>query len=343
MRYTIKDIAEELGVSITTVSLIINNRPCRISEETRKKVWDLVKKYNYTPNSNARALVTKKTQTIGLIVPDISNDFFSELAKGVERAAQKQEYSVVFCSSDNKGKKDLTNAALLISKQIDGLILAPSLGNTDVADIAEFNDLVQRNNLPVVLADRTIPFCSYNCVQSNNRQGGYMATNYLLSLGHHKIGCITGPMDVDSARERHQGYTDALQMANTSIDTSLIVTGDYQIESGAACAAALISRGATAIFACNDMMALGAMREIRKQKLKLPTDISLIGFDDITVCELLDPPLSTIHQPLYEVGKTAFQLMAKLIEKPTSKIENTMLSPQLMQRGTTGPPSGGSL
>lgn len=335
MRFTIKDIAEELGVSTTTVSLIINNRPCRISEETRKNVWALVKKYNYTPNSNARALVTKKTHTIGLIVPDISNNFFSELANGVERAAQRLEYSVVFCSSDNSGKKDLKNTALLISKQIDGLIIAPSLGNSDVQDIAEFNGLVERNNLPVVLADRTIPFCSYNCVQSNNRQGGYLATNYLLDLGHRRIGCITGPLEVDSARARHEGYTDALQMAGIPPDESLIVSGDYQIDSGAECTRLLLEQNVTALFACNDMMALGAMREIRRQKLRLPRDISLIGFDGINVCDLLDPPLTTIYQPLYEVGKTAFQLIVELIEKPSSKIENIMLAPKLKEGGTT--------
>lgn len=157
VNYTIKDIAAELGVSITTVSLIINNRPCRVSEKTRKEVLDLVKKYNYTPNSSARALVTKKTETIGLIVPDISNPFFSELAKGVERAAQKNNYSVIFCNSDNKAKKDIKNTALLISKQVDGLILVPSMGDQDVEDIAQFNRLIERKHLPLVLADRTIP------------------------------------------------------------------------------------------------------------------------------------------------------------------------------------------
>lgn len=339
MRYTIKDIANELGVSITTVSLIINNRPCRISDETRQNVLDLVEKYNYTPNSNARALVTKKSQTIGLIVPDISNNFFSELAKGVEKAAQKLDYSVLFCNSDNSGKKDLKNTNMLISKQIDGLIIAPSLGTTDVKDIAEFNDIVKASGLQVVLADRTIPFCSFNCVQSNNRQGGYIATNHLLELGHKKIGCITGPMEVDSARERLQGFTDALSMAGLEVDDNLIASGDYQIESGAAGTRELLKQGVTAIFACNDMMALGAMRECREQKIKIPDEISLMGFDGINVCELLDPPLTTINQPLYEVGKNAFKLISELIEKPTSKIENIMLTPNLIKRSTTSKPA----
>lgn len=340
MRYTIKDIAEELGVSVTTVSLIINNRPCRISEETRKNVWRLVQKYNYTPNYNARALVTKKTQTIGLIVPDIGNSYFSELVKGVTRAAQQEEYSVVFCSSDNSGKNDIQNTSLLISKQIDGLILAPSLCKSNRQDIAQFNDLAQRNNLPVVLADRAIPYSSFNCVQSNNRQGGHSAAEFLLQLGHKKIGCITGPLEVDSARQRYQGYADALQKAGIPLNPCFVVEGDYQMESGAQGAQLLLQQGITALFACNDMMALGAMREIRRQKLKLPRHISLIGFDGINVCDLLDPPLTTIRQPLYQVGKSAFQLIARLIQTPNSKMQTIMLPPTLVERGTTAPPRG---
>lgn len=335
MNYTIKDIAAELGVSITTVSLIINNRPCRVSEKTRKDVLDLVKKYNYTPNSSARALVTKKTETIGLIVPDISNPFFSELAKGVERAAQKANYSVILCNSDNKAQKDIKNTALLISKQVDGLILAPSMGDQDVEYIAQFNRLTQRNRLPLVLADRTVPFGSYNSVLIDNRIGAYQATCHLLELGHRKIGCVTGPLNVDSAEKRYNGYIDALRMNDIEVDEDIICHGDYQVESGFAAAEPLLNKGVTAIFACNDLMALGCMRKARQMGMIPGKDISIMGFDDIPLCELLDQPLTTVRQPLYEMGKHSFQLIKDLIDKPQSRIENIMLPPTVIVRDTT--------
>lgn len=336
-KITIKDIAAELHVSPTTVSLIINDRPCRVSEPIRHAVLECVKKYNYTPNSSARALVMKKTQTIGLIVPDISNPFFAELAKGVERAAQKKQYSVIFCNSDDRGENDLKNFSLLLSKQVDGIILAASLHDKDTKLINQLRQLSTDNKLPVILADRRIPGCEFDIALIDHKKGGSMSTNYLLSLGHQKIGCITGPLTMESAALRYQGYLDALRLAGIEPDPSLCHIGNYQIDSGITGAKKLIEHGADAIFSCNDLMAMGAVRQAKRMGLRPGKDISIIGFDNISLCELLDPPLTTVNQQTYKMGKHCFHLLYDTIQEPGKVQQSIMLRPTLIIRETTPP------
>lgn len=332
---TIKDIAAELNISPTTVSLIINNRPCRVSDPIRQAVLDCVKKYNYTPNSSARALVTKKTQTIGLIIPDISNPFFAELAKGVERAAQKRGYSVIFCNSDDKGENDIRNFSLLLSKQVDGIILASSLHGHESERIEQLHSLVGDNNIPVILADRQIPGCEYDTVLVDHKKGGKIATNYLLNLGYTNIGCITGPMTMESAALRYQGYLEALTTAGITSNPSLTYHGNYQIESGITGTKQLIENGADSIFSCNDMMAMGSVRQARRMGKTPGVDFSIIGFDNISISEVLDPPLTTISQPIYNMGKHCFHLLYDTIHEKEKVQQVIMLRPTLIVRQTT--------
>lgn len=336
-KITIKDIAAELQVSPATVSLVINNRPCRVSAPIRKAILECVKKYNYTPNPSARALVTKRTQTIGLIVPDISNPFFSELAKGVVRAAQEKQYSVIFCNSDNNGEDDLKNIELLLNKQVDGIILAPAILATDPQMSEKFHKITTDNQIPIVLADRHIPGCDFDIVLIDNQKGARLATNYLLSLGHKKIGCITGPLSMDSAAARHQGYLDSLAFAGIAHSPDLCYFGNYQVESGIAGAEKLIQNGASAIFSCNDLMAMGAMRQAKKMGLEPGKDISIIGFDDIPLSPLLDPPLTTVNQPVYKLGKHCFYLLHATLQEPEKVQQSVMLRPTLKIRESTIP------
>lgn len=334
---TIKDIAAELNISPTTVSLIINDRPCRVSEPIRQAVLDCVKKYNYTPNSSARALVTKKTQTVGLIIPDISNPFFAELAKGVERAAQKKGYSVIFCNSDDKGENDIRNFQLLLNKQVDGIILASSLHDHDIERIDRLHSMVTDNSIPVVLADRQIPGCNFDMVLVDHKKGGKVSTNYMLSLGHTSIGCITGPLTMDSAALRYKGYLEALEAAGITPNPALTYHGNYQIESGISGTRQLIENGADAIFSCNDMMAIGSVREAMRMGKKLGKDFSVIGFDNISLSELLDPPLTTINQQIYKMGKHCFHLLHDTIHTKDKVQQSIMLRPTLVIRQTTLP------
>lgn len=334
---TIKDIAAELNISPTTVSLIINNRPCRVSEPVRQAVLDCVKKYNYTPNSSARALVTRKTQTVGLIVPDISNPFFAELAKGVERAARKKEYSVIFCNSDDKGENDIRNFQLLLSKRVDGIILASSLHDHDIKRIDQLHTMAVDNSIPVVLADRQIPGCDFDIVLVDHKKGGKLSTNYMLSLGHTRIGCITGPLTMDSSALRYKGYLEALKAYGITPDPALTYHGNYQIESGIAGTRQLIENGADAIFSCNDMMAMGSVRQAMRMGKKPGEDFSVIGFDNISLSELLDPPLTTVNQQIYKMGKRCFHLLHDTIYAREKVQQSIMLRPELVVRQTTIP------
>ena len=335
MAYTIRDIAKEVGVSITTVSLVLNNKKCRVSQETRDRILETARNFNYNPNSSARALVTKKTQTLGLIIPDISNPFFSELAMAIETEAQEQNYSIIFCNSSQKGEKDVSNLSLLIGKQVDGLIITTSLSNSDMEHIHQFNRIVYESKIPVVAVDRQIPQKNYDYVSIDHMEGGFLATRHLLELGHRKIGCITGPLDSTSAKERYNGYINALGMFGIQLDESLVYHGDYQMGTGLKGAEILIGRGVSAIFACNDMMACGACRQARLMGRAVGRDLSIIGYDDIPLCEILEQPLTTIAQPISIMGKNACRLLIELIHEPQRKIQNIRFLPSLIVRNTT--------
>ncbi len=335
MSYTLKDIAREAGVSITTVSLVLNNKQCRISPETRKKVLAIAKKYNYNPNSSARALVTKKTYTLGLILPDISNPFFSELAKGIENEAQEHNYSVIFCNSNQNPQKDINNLCLLIGKQVDGLIITTSLSDSDSEYIRQFNRIVYESKISAVAVDRQIPQHNYDSVSIDHLEGGFLAAKHLLELGHKKIGCITGPLDSATARERYNGYVNALEMFGVKADPNLVYPGNFQLDSGVEGAEYLVSQGVSAIFACNDMMAFGAYRQVQAMGKIVGKDISIIGYDDIPLCELLEYPLTTIHQPISKMGRNACRLIIELIKEPQHKRQNIKFLPSLVVRKTT--------
>lgn len=335
MAYTIKDIAREAGVSAATVSLVLNNRKCRVSDATRKKVLEVANRYNYNPNSSARALVTKKTKTLGLIIPDISNPFFAELAKGIETEAQEYNYSVIFCNSNQQGNKDVSNLSLLVSKQVDGLIIATSLGNNDTVLVNQFKRIIYESKTPVVAVDRQIPQSNFDFISIDHFEGGFMATKHLLDLGHKKIGCITGPMHSTSAQERYNGYINALEISGIRPNENFVTRGDYQIKSGLTGAKTLIDNGVSAIFACNDMMAYGAYRQARLMGKTIGTDLSLVGYDDIPLCEIMEHPLTTISQPVSIVGKSACDLVIELIHNPQRKVSNIKFLPTLVIRNTT--------
>ncbi|HHY83390.1 MAG TPA: LacI family transcriptional regulator [Clostridiales bacterium] len=335
MASTIKDIAKEAGVSITTVSLVLNNKECRVSPETREKILETARNLNYNPNSSARALVTKKTNTLGLIIPDINNPFFSGLAKAIEAEAQAHNYSIIFCNSDEKGAKDVSNLSLLVSKQIDGLIISTSLRNSDLEHINQFNRIVYESKIPVVAIDRQIPFKNYDYVSIDHMEGGFLATKHLLELGHKKIGCITGPLESTSAQERYNGYLNALSMFGVKPDPELVYHGDYQLEAGLKGAEILINKGVSAIFACNDMMACGAYRQARLMGKTIGKDLSIVGYDNISICEILEQPLTTIAQPISAVGKNACRLLLELINEPQHRIQNIKFLPTLIVRNTT--------
>ncbi|MBE3578676.1 LacI family DNA-binding transcriptional regulator [Caldanaerobacter subterraneus] len=338
MAVTIKDIARLANVSVTTVSRVINNKPEGVSEETRQKILKLVKELGYQPNAIARGLVTKKTKTIGLIIPDISNPFFPDIARGVEDSAHIYGYNVFLCNTDDNLEKESEYIKALKEKYVDGIIFTSS----SIPKHEHIIELVE-SGIPVVIMDRRVDSENIYGVFLDNYEGGYIATKHLIDLGHEKIGCITGPLYTKSAKERLEGYKKALLDSGIKIDEKLIFEGDYKINGGIIGAERLLkdNKDMSAIFACNDLMAYGAYKTIRSFGYKIPDDISVVGFDDIQLSQILEPQLTTIKQPAYDMGLTAARMLIKLIEGKKLKKKIINFRPQLVIRQSTKLVKGG--
>jgi LacI family transcriptional regulator len=305
---TMRDVAEEANVSITTVSHVINGTRF-VSEELSNRVQKAMKKLNYRPNILARGLRVGKTNTIGLIVPDNSNPFFAEIARVVEDVGFDSGYSVILCNSDGDLDKELSYIDVLLAKQVDGVIFIASSSQT------EHLSLLIRNDLPMVVADRESPNLDVDCVLVDNFRGGYEATRYLLELGHRRIGCIAGPSDLTPSAERVGGYRQALSEFGVPVDEELIVRGDFHFEGGKKAMHKLISlpNRPSAVFVCNDVMAIGAMGIARSAGLKIPDELSIVGFDNIIHSSVTWPPLTTVAQPIEDLAQMSTELLLQTI------------------------------
>ncbi|MBC7231972.1 MAG: LacI family DNA-binding transcriptional regulator [Chloroflexi bacterium] len=330
---TMKDVAQAAGVSVTTVSHVINETRY-VSEELRERVLKAMEDLHYHPNTLARSLRQGISHTIGLIVPDNANPFFADVARVVETHGFKAGYSTILCNSDGQLEKELTYVNVLLAKKVDGVIFIAA--NSQSEHIA----LLTEQKIPVVIADRHMPDVEVDVVLVDNYRGGYLATEYLISLGHHRIGCITGPSDTTPGADRVRGYKDALTFAGLPIDKNLIVRGDFRYAGGASGAQKLLDlkEPPTAIFACNDAMAMAAMAVIRERGLAIPDDISIVGFDDIPQASFTSPPLTTVAQPIQDIGRIATDLLIERMSGSTSRpYQRIILDVKLVIRGSCAP------
>lgn len=337
MRPTLKDIAKQTGLSITTVSLVLNNKPNKISERSRKLILDTAREIGYSRNQLAVSLITKRSHTLGLILPDIRNHFFSYLAKGCEDACQQKGWTMVLCNTENQYQRDVDYLNVLQSKGIDGIIYCMSLLHDEKA-LSLIREQIQRSSLPFLLIDRSSPELPFPVIALDHVHGGYLAAKHLLSLGHRKIGCITGPSYLIDSKQRLEGYHNALAEFGVPFDKGLITEGLYDIESGEKATPYLLKQNVSAIFAYNDMMAYGAYRELRNQGLSIPNDISLMGYDDTMITELLEVPLSTIHQPIEMIGQKAANSLIDSIEENVELRSSIPYEPTLIIRKSTASP-----
>lgn len=304
---TIKDVAERAGVSIATVSHVIN-KTRYVSEELQARVRQAMEELGYQPNAIARSLRRKETHTIGLIIPDNSNPFFAEVARGIEDFGFQNGYSVILCNSDGDLKKELAYIGVLTSKRVDGIVFIAATAKAE--HIKPF-----LGEIPLVIVDRKMPDLEADSVLVDNFGGGYAATRHLIDLGHRKIGCITGPPDLAPSADRVAGYKQALKDHGLQPLDELIVEGDFRYQSGNEGMRRLLDLEPppTAVFACNDVMAIGAMKAAQDQGLRVPEDIAIVGFDDITLASFTNPTLTSVKQPKYEMGKIALELLFQRI------------------------------
>lgn len=332
MAITIKDIAKKANVSITTVSRVLNNKTEGIGEETRKRILDIIEEMDYRPNTIARSMITKQTNTIGLIIPDIRNPFFPELVRGVEDVANQAKYSVFLCNTDGSINRETKALRLMEEKNVDGIVFTSSHATTG----HPLQEFVHKHKTPVVLLDRGLDDEKFSGVYTDNEKAGYLATKHLVELSHVKIGCITGPSDIQNSKDRLKGYVKALEENQLSIDESLIISGDYQMEGGYRAAKTLLKKqGVTAIFALNDLMAFGVYQAAAELGIRIPDELSVVGFDNLKYNQLLNPKLTTIEQPVYRMGEMATRMLLKQIKEGGDADNRTIhLEPELIVKGS---------
>ncbi len=308
MKPTIYDVAKKAGVSIATVSKVINNTG-RISEKTKNKVLKVIGSLNYQQNVIATALTGKHTYTIGLLIPDLSNLFFAELARSIEDRGNELGYNLVICSTDYNPEKEAKYIELLKRKNVDGFILASGFENT-----YEVEKLIEEK-YPVAIVARDVPAFNVNAVCIDDFQGGYDAASCLIELGHKKIAIIA--RDVWSNRERIRGFRKALEdhggieeyeFAQFALESSVQAGKTISLEYLSS------SDPPTAIFACNDLLAIGAIEAIREKNLRVPDDVSVIGFDNTVIATIIDPQLTTMAQPIQHMGREVMDLIVAEIK-----------------------------
>ena len=329
---TIREVAESAGVSYATVSHVINNTRL-VSPETRERVLAAMDALHYRPNALARSLRQGKTNTLGLVLPDSANPFFAEISRSIEDEAFKKGYSVFLCNTELDTERELFYVDVLSKKQVDGIIFVAAGDQPDSLDY-----LVQRN-MPVVMIDRNLPNVEVDAVLTDNRLGGFLATRHLIELGHTRIACIAGPSSITPSAERIIGYRRALEEAGLSYDETLTLRGDYHAQSGMDVTHAILKMHPrpTAIFALNDLMALGALRAAAEAGCSVPGDLAVIGYDDLEISHFTNPPLTTIAQPKKEIGVQAVRLLVERMSRKNLPPSRLVLPPELIVRRSTQP------
>jgi LacI family transcriptional regulator len=332
---TIEDVARAAGVSKQTVSRAINNKG-EISHRTREKILALIKKMGYRPNRMAQAMNTSRSHMIGLVVPDITNPFFPEVVRAVQDAAMANGYTALICNTDESQEQEIEVLNELVTHGIDGLITFTHQASDEA--VVEFADRFG----PLLIINREFKqefdHPNITSLLVDNLSGAYQAVTHLISLGHTKIGMLANSALAERPIRRVQGYEKALSDMGIAIDHDLLVWHEPTLTGGYEAAKALLTRrpDTTAIFAYNDLMALGALRACRDLNLSVPQDISIIGFDDIQLASMVTPALSSVRVDKYEMGKLAFERVFSLIQNPAESREKIEMVATLMDRESTG-------
>lgn len=330
---TMMDVAKLAGVSTATVSRVINS-PEAVRDQTRKKVIRAMKICNYKYNALARGFATKQSNTIGLIIPNINNPVFADSTQGVQDCADKRKVQVILGNSYYQYDQEEKLVNTLREKQVDGLIIT-----TTKLKGAVLKTLLDED-FPFVLLFSTIKGGPMSAVGVDNYRGGYRATEHLVTLGHRRIGMVAGSFSItDRSYHRWHGYRMCLRDHGISYDKELLVQTDYSLESGRDAVKKLLALKdqPSAVFCSNDYIALGAMKGARELGLNLPSDLSIVGFDDMQTASYLVPALTTIRQPAYEIGEIATELLFQRMETPTKPVQRMLESSLIIRESTTAP------
>jgi LacI family transcriptional regulator len=334
MVVTRNDVARRANVSPATVSYVVNDGPRPVSPKTRQRVLDAIRELGYQPSAIARHLRMQRSFTIGLIIPDTGNPYFAEVLRGIESAALENGYKVILFHSSYDPQKELQHVDLLRTERVDGVIWIPATQHFEALD------RLNRYEIPTVVFDRSQSQGAIAAVSADNYRGGYLATQHLIQLGHRRIGCIARPVELSHSQGRLEGYKAALRDYGLPFDPALVALGGFRLENGKQAFKALLSLSnpPTAVFAYNDIMAIGALRGAYENGLRVPGDFSIIGFDDIAEAAYTCPALTTIFVDKFEMGMRGTQFLMSLIhERPPEAILHPPLEVRLIIRESTGP------
>jgi LacI family transcriptional regulator len=330
MTYTIKDVAKRANVSIATVSRILNNQP-GYSEKTKVKVMQVIEDLGYQPNAVARGLINKRTHTIGILFPSLSSLFTGKLLSGVERIAHANESSVIACHTQEQGSRTMKYLQMLNEKRIDGLIFTSELLKE------EYYEYIKKMNIPVVLLATESYAFPLPYVKVNDHHAAYSAVQYLIKKGHRKIGMVSGsPLDPIAGKPRIQGYKQALEDYNLQVNEEFILCGNgFGYEEGKRNFLQLMRKAPdiTALFCASDELAIGSISSAYELGIKIPEDLSIIGYDNLQIAEMSVPPLTTVAQPLEEMGEVATTLLFDMLDMP-EQVGSKIMTHQIIERGT---------
>ncbi|SDK43964.1 catabolite control protein A [Sediminibacillus albus] len=330
MNITIYDVAREANVSMATVSRVVNGNP-NVKPATRKKVLNTIERLGYRPNAVARGLASKKTTTVGAIIPDISSIFFAELARGIEDIATMYNYNIILSNSDQNKDKELHLINTMLEKQVDGIVF---MGGKITEDhVNQFKS----SPVPVALAATIDESQTVPSVNIDYEQAAYEAAFLLLEHGNEHPAFVSATEETEINTQKFNGYMRALKEKNVTVNEDLIIKGDYTYDSGMEALDQLMSldKKPTSIFVASDEMALGVIHGAQDRGLKVPEDIEVFGFDNTRLATMVRPTLSTIVQPMYDIGAVAMRLLTKYMNKEEVSDQNIILPHRIIERNST--------
>jgi DNA-binding LacI/PurR family transcriptional regulator len=330
---TIYDVAKEAGVSIATVSNAINGKG-KVSKKKREEILEVMERLQYQPSVIASALMGKKTYTIGLLIPDVSNPFFSEIARTVEDLAHSEGYSVIVCSTDNRDERVEKYIRLLEQKNVDGILIGTGVESADILA------LLSEKSFPIVMIAREAAGIAVHSVLTDDFRGGAIAADHLLEKGHSKMAVLSENFKVSSSFERVRGFRFGLFEAGAELRPEDIISCESNIKDGKRAAIALLQgpKRPTALFCCNDLLAIGALQAAKEEGLSVPEELSIIGFDDTILSTVTNPTLTTIAQPMDQMVKLAFDLLIGSLDHTDDIKQRIVMQPELVIRESTGSP-----
>jgi len=336
-KVTIVEVAKRAQVSLGTVSRVINN-DAHVAPETRERVSSVIQEMQYVANRQARGLKGMKTNVIGVLVPDLATSYIGEIMHGIDAELAHHQFELMLFTHHRIAVKEASYVANMVQGMVDGLLLVLP------RNIADYTDTLTRQNFPFVVIDHQGSGDPCPSVGATNWQGGYNATEYLIKQGHKRIGFITGSMDLGCSQDRLKGYRSALRTHHIPEMPELVYEGDFNQPDGYAGASAFLELPIppTAIFASNDVMAMGVMDAVRNRNLRIPDDISIVGFDDIPQSAMINPSLTTVQQPLEQMGRVATQMLLGILKNPQKDVGRIELPTELIVRNSTSAPKNGT-